>query len=382
MTKRLRIGYMPLTDAALLHVAETRGFAAERGLDLDLVRETSWANIRDKLAIGHFDAAHLLAPAAIASAIGIGQMDVPLVAPLALGLNGNAITVSEALFEALRQEARGDLADPRVTATALARIVANRRAAGQAPLTFGHVFPFSTHHYQLRLWLRAGGLAADEDVRLIVVPPPFTVETLRKGQVDGFCVGAPWSSLAVAAGVGIIVHAGVDLVRDCPEKVLAFRADWARSHADEVRALAEAIRDASLWAADATNMAELIDLLSAAAGSGVTAELIGRFLARPESRQSPPVATMGLRLDPGAIVADRAHALWLFAQMVAAGQTAYEPALAEAAANVYRPDLGLGTGGHVDLPESFDGLAFSPDDLPAYLSKLLPAGRQKTFRAP
>lgn len=380
MTKRLRVGYMPLTDAALLHVAKARGFAAEHGLDLDLVRETSWANVRDKLAIGHFDAAHMLAPAAIASAIGLGHMDVPLVTPLALGLNGNAITVSHALFEALLLEARGDLDDPRVTATALARIVANRRAAGQAALTFGHVFPFSTHHYQLRLWLRAGGIAADEDVRLIVVPPPFMIETLRKGQVDGFCVGAPWSSLAVAAGVGIIVHGGVDLVRNCPEKVLAFRAEWAQSHLDEVRALAEAIRDASQWAADAANSAALIDVLAAVADPAVSPDMIGRILAAPVSRQLSPIETMGLRLDPGAIVVDGTQALWLLAQMVAAGQATYKPALAEAAVAVYRPDLGPPASGPAHVPETFDGVAFLPDDIPSYLSKLLPAGPHETAR--
>jgi len=200
MTTRLRIGYVPLTDAALLHVAKAQHFAAARGVEIELVADSSWANIRDKLVAGHFDAAHMLAPAAIAVSLGIGQIEAPLVAPVALGLNGNAITVSQALFETLLHEAQGDLADPRVTAKALARIVARRRAAGEAPLTFGHVFPFSSHHYQLRLWLRAGDLDPDEDVRLVVVPPPFMVWTLRKGQLDGFCVGAPWNSLAVAAG--------------------------------------------------------------------------------------------------------------------------------------------------------------------------------------
>jgi NitT/TauT family transport system ATP-binding protein len=185
MTKRLRIGYVPLTDAALLHVAKAQHFAAARGVEIELVADSSWANIRDKLVAGHFDAAHMLAPAAIAVSLGIGQIEAPLVAPVALGLNGNAITVSQALFEALRQEAQGEVADPRVTAKALATIVARRRESGEAPLTFGHVFPFSSHHYQLRLWLQAGHLDPDEDVKLVVVPPPFMVWTLRKGQLDG-----------------------------------------------------------------------------------------------------------------------------------------------------------------------------------------------------
>ena len=94
MTKRLRIGYVPLTDAALLHVAKAQHFAAARGVEIELVADTSWANIRDKLVAGHFDAAHMLAPAAIAVSLGIGQIEAPLVAPVALGLNGNAITLS------------------------------------------------------------------------------------------------------------------------------------------------------------------------------------------------------------------------------------------------------------------------------------------------
>lgn len=380
MTKRLRVGYMPLTDSALLHIAAARGFAAAHGLELDLVRETSWANIRDKLAIGHFDAAHMLAPAAIASAIGIGHMDVPFVAPVALGLNGNAITVSHALHEALRSEAEGDLADPWVTATALARVVAKRRAAGQDALTLGHVFPFSTHHYQLRLWLRAGGIVADEDIRLIVVPPPFMIETLRKGQVDGFCVGAPWSSLAVAAGVGIIVHTGVDLVRNCPEKVLAFRADFADTRAEEIHALAAAIHDASLWAADPASRAELVSLLAVVTDHGVTTETIAQILGVPAPRTGSPAVTMGLRLDPEAIVADGSHALWLYAHMVAAGQASYDPALADAACSVYRPDLGPPGYEAADAPETFDDIAFSPDDISAYLGRLLTASRHEPFR--
>ena len=105
MTKSLRIGYVPLTDAALLHVAKAQHFAAARGFEIELVADSSWANIRDKLVAGHFDAAHMLAPAAIAVSLGIGQIEAALVAPVALGLNGNAITLSKALFKLLLQEA-------------------------------------------------------------------------------------------------------------------------------------------------------------------------------------------------------------------------------------------------------------------------------------
>src|SRR5215468_9378867 len=114
--KRLRIGFIPLCDATALIVAVDKGFAAAEGLDVDLVREVSWSNMRDKLNIGLFDAAHLIAPVAIASTLGLGHVRVPIIAPLGLGVNGNAITVSPALHDAIKEAAQGDLADPMVTA--------------------------------------------------------------------------------------------------------------------------------------------------------------------------------------------------------------------------------------------------------------------------
>src|SRR5262245_24900868 len=133
----LRIGFIPLADAAALIVAVAKGFAHAQGLDVELVREISWSNVRDRLNIGQFDAAHLLAPVAIASSLGLGHVRVPILAPFNLGLNGNAITVTTALHAALRAAADGDIADPKVSAVALARVVAERKRKGAAPLTFG-----------------------------------------------------------------------------------------------------------------------------------------------------------------------------------------------------------------------------------------------------
>src|SRR5450759_5768579 len=116
MTKPLCIGFIPLVDAAALIVAVDKGFAAAQGLDIVLVREVSWSNVRDKLNIGLFDAAHLLSPVAIASSLGIGHVRVPIIAPFNLGLNGNAITLSPRLFAALANAADGDIADPMVSA--------------------------------------------------------------------------------------------------------------------------------------------------------------------------------------------------------------------------------------------------------------------------
>ena len=111
---RLRIGFIPLCDATALIVAVDKGFTAAEGLDVELIREVSWSNMRDKLNIGLFDAAHLIAPVAIASSLGLGHVKVPIVAPFGLGMNGNAITVSPALYASIAAAAEGNLADPLV----------------------------------------------------------------------------------------------------------------------------------------------------------------------------------------------------------------------------------------------------------------------------
>jgi ABC-type nitrate/sulfonate/bicarbonate transport system substrate-binding protein len=148
--KTLRIGYLPLLDAGLLLVASAKHFDREEGLCFELHREPSWANLRDKLAFGLYDAAHMLAPAVVASALGLNGFPMAMTGVAALGLDGNSITVSPALAENIA-------GTPTVSARALETLAKARRVAGQPPLRFAHVFPYSLHHYQLLLWLRAGG---------------------------------------------------------------------------------------------------------------------------------------------------------------------------------------------------------------------------------
>ena len=241
MSTPLHIGFIPLIDAAALIVAVDKGFAKAEGLDVTLAREVSWSNVRDKLNIGLFDAAHLLAPVAIASSLGFGHVKVPITASFNLALNGNAITVSPALHAAILGELEGDRFDPMATARALARVVAARRKRGAEPLTFGMTFPFSTHNYQLRFWMAAGGVDPDEDVRMVVLPPPFMVDSLANKQVDAFCVGAPWNSIAVDLGIGHILHFVSDILLRAVEKVLAVRQGWAERNRDVVAALVRAL---------------------------------------------------------------------------------------------------------------------------------------------
>lgn len=379
MTGPLRIGFIPLVDAAALIVAVDKGFTAAEGLDVTLVREVSWSNIRDKLNIGLFDAAHLLAPVAIASSLGLGHVKVPIVAPFNLGLNGNAITVSPALHAAIMGEIDGDRRDPMATAQALARVVAKRRQGGAEPLTFGMTFPFSTHNYQLRFWMAAGGVDPDEDVRLVVLPPPYMVDSLANGHVDAFCVGAPWNSVAVDLGIGHILHFVSDILVRAVEKVLAARQDWAEKNPQVLAALVRAHIRASEFIEEPQNRAEAARILSGPERIGVDAEVIqrtlgGRLKISPDGtmRESSRYLLVGRE---GATRPDPAQAAWLYAQMVRWGQTALRPEALKIAMGVFRPDLYDAAMGPQDKPAdasgaigAFAGPAFDPNDIQGHLA--------------
>jgi NitT/TauT family transport system ATP-binding protein len=380
--KPLRIGFIPLVDAAALIVAVDKGFTAAEGLDVTLVREVSWSNVRDKLNIGLFDAAHLLAPVAIASSLGLAQVKVPIVAPFNLGLNGNAITVSPALHAAIMGEADGDPVNPLVTGKALARVVDARRKAGAEPLTFGMTFPYSTHNYQLRFWLAAGGIDPDEDVRLVVLPPPYMVDSLANGHVDAFCVGAPWNSIAVDFGVGHILHFVSDILARAAEKVLAVRERWAQENPLVLAKLTRAHGRAADFIERPENRGEVARILAKPDRIGVDAEVIqrtldGRLKVSPDGtfRQSERYLLIGRE---GAGRPDPVQAAWLYAQMVRWGQATYSPDALVAAKKVFRPDLydtalGSPVGSTSDVPDgigAFTGSGFDAHDIASYLTSL------------
>ncbi|MFK5598121.1 CmpA/NrtA family ABC transporter substrate-binding protein [Methylobacterium sp. HMF5984] len=333
---RLHLGYVPLCDAAPVIAAHEMGFARAEGLDLDLTAEPSWATLRDRLALGYLDAAHILAPLALASALGLSGPPSDLIVPLSLSLNGNAITLSGSLWAAMAPESER-LAD---VARAFARVARAGRQAGK-PLTLGTVHPFSSHTYQLRLFAEAGGLDPAA-VRLVAVPPQHSVEALSRGIVDGFCAGAPWNAVAVAAGLGRIAALGCEVAPDAPEKVLAVapRLDGA------IPALVRAVARAGRWCADPANRSELAHRLARRAYLNLDSALIARTLegtivldGTGLQREAPDY----LRLDAAAQEPRAAHAGWVLAQMKAAGQGPLDDLLPAAEA-VYRPDLYAAAG--------------------------------------
>ncbi len=154
---RVRLGFVPLTDCAPLVIARERGFFREEGVDVTLSREPSWANVRDKLAVGALDGAQLLAPMSLSTSLGIDGVDVPLTVPLCLDLNGNAITVSTALAAHIAELTPGSGSDPMTIGNGLRSVIDAHRRSGRPPLAFAVVFPFSCHNYTLRCQSPATG---------------------------------------------------------------------------------------------------------------------------------------------------------------------------------------------------------------------------------
>lgn len=315
MSRQVRLGFVPLSDAAGLIVAQGLGFFAEEGLEVELVREASWATIRDKVAVGALDGAHMLAPMALAQTLGIGCEATPLVAPLALATDGSAITVSTRL---------GLGADP--SATGLAKLVAQRREMGASPLTFSVVFPFSTHNYLLRLWMAQAELDPDQDVRLIISPPPRMAELLAGGVIEGFCAGEPWNAVAVGDGVGVVAARASEVAPGAPDKVLVVTEAWANDHPDVLQAVLRATLRGLRWADAPENRRTLALMLAAPEYLGVPVETLAAGLRQMIFHRN------------GVTRPEPAQATWLLDQMRRWGQVA-EGFDVRAAESVYRPDL-------------------------------------------
>lgn len=383
----IRLGFIPLLDAAIPIVAADKGFAASEGIALALVRETSWANIRDRLAIGHFEAAHLLAPMPVAAALGLTPLDVPLIAPMALGLGGNAITVSDALWTQMRA-ARPDVIanDPVSVGAALKAALAGRQGARR--LTFAVVHPYSAHNYELRYWLAASGIRPDADLDLAILPPPLMPDALAAGTIDGFCVGEPWNSNAARRFGGRIVLTKSAIWRAGPEKVLGIRADWAERHPDALAALLRAMLAAARWCTAPENAGELVALLARADRLNLPEEdiatpLSGRMpLADGTRHRLEDFMAFGGGMPPEGIMANtplRGAALWFLSQMARWGQTTLTPEAAARAAASFRPDLFLpvadaGSAGNALPPLQplggfFDGESFDPAAIEAYVAR-------------
>lgn len=335
----LSIAFLPLTDSAVLVAAHEMGFAREAGIALDLVRTESWATVRDRLVYGQVQAAHMLAPLAIAVTLGLSQHPAAIAAPFKLSLNGNALTMSNAFAAALDPDRTRRVNDPLAAAHDFAAAIGLHH---RKPVV-GIVHRFSSHALMLRYWLGSAGIDPDRDLALRVLPPSLMAEALRAGEIDGFTAGEPWSSVAVAEGLGEIVAIGSRIWQRGVEKVLAMRADWMEANPELVDRLLVALSHAAAWCDDPANRQELAKLLARPEYVGQPVErlmpaLSGKMIVRAGDA---PVEIPDFMLfhREAAAFPWRSQALWIYSQLVRWRQVKADKKTERLAADVFRSDV-------------------------------------------
>ena len=366
---KIKVGFIPIIDCAPIVLAEELGAYERQGLEVEIRREVSWANVRDKLALGKLDASHILAPLPLALTLGIDSVSVPVVNAMTLQVNGNALTLSNGLWREM-EDAAPELvkAGRPLDARAIAAVVARRAASGAKPLVLASVFPYSPQNYMTRLWLSSAGIDPDRDVRMAVVPPPHTVAYLSGGAIDGYCVGEPWNQQSEALGIGRIAITGPDIWRGMPEKVLGCTESWAANNPNTLRALIRALIEACLWLDEPANRPEAARILSSPRYLNMPAEVMSRTLDLPGFH----VFQRNAANFPW-----RSHADWFLAQMMRWKQAPADTDIKAVADRVYRTDIYRAAAREmgVDCPET--------DRLPpgGHGEPLLPAHDDKSANA-
>lgn len=397
-TTPFRIGFLPLVDAALPILARELGFAEAEGIALELVRDMSWATVNDRLLYGHSDAAHLLAPLAIATTLGLGRPATPLSVPFVLGLNGNAITLRPDL--AAQVTAVGAPGDVAAIGARLAEVAQAARERG-TPFRFGVVHRYSSHNYMLRYWLIGCGIDPDRDVAIVTVAPPFAADALAAGEIDGICVGEPWNSVAVDRGVGVIVAVTSQIWLRGVEKVLAMRTARMEEDPDLTHRLLRALYRAGVAFVDPARREDIAAILAGPDYLDGSATLIGHAISDrivfAQGAAPIDVPDFMFQHREAANFPWVSQAAWLYAQMCIAGHATPNPNDYDAAQRVFRPDvyraalrplgvplpgasskleggiveaLGVGTTqGRLILGADrfFDARSFDPADLTGYL---------------
>jgi two-component system, oxyanion-binding sensor len=336
----LRIGFVPLVDAALPILAHELGFAEEEGLRLDLVRDMSWATVSDRLLYGHTDAAHLVAPLAIATTLGLGRRPISLSVPFVLGLNGNAITLRADLAAQVTEIGRpGDVTK---IGLKLATVAMAAKATGKK-LRLGVVHRYSSHNYMLRYWLTGSGLDPNDDVEIVTVAPPYAADALASGEVDGICVGEPWNSVAVDRGAGVIAAVTAQIWQRGVEKVLAVRTERLEADPEPVHALLRALHRAGQAFIDPAQLDTVCNILARPDYINGSANLIRRAVSDhilfAQGHDPVHVPDFMFQHREAANFPWVSQAAWLYAQMGAAGHVTPNVADYVTAQRVFRPDI-------------------------------------------
>ncbi|MBF6057107.1 CmpA/NrtA family ABC transporter substrate-binding protein [Thiomicrorhabdus heinhorstiae] len=357
----LKFGFIKLTDMAPLAIAYEKGYFEDEGLYVQLEAQANWKVLLDRVIDGQLDGAHMLAGQPIAATIGYGTK-ANVITPISMDLNGNAITVSNKTWEAMKScvEMKDGKPVHPISAAALKPVVKSYKDAGK-PFKMGMVFPVSTHNYELRYWLAAGGLnpgyyAPDKgdtsgtlkaDVLLSVTPPPQMPATMEAGTIEGYCVGEPWNQQAVFKGIGVPVISDNSIQKNNPEKVFGLREDFYEKYPNTTIRIVKAMIRAAYWLDEQNNKNRpaAVKILSQPNYVGADYKVIansmtGTFEYEKGDKRSEPDFNVFFRYN--ATYPYYSDAIWYMTQMRRWGQISEQKSddwYKQMAKKVYRPDI-------------------------------------------
>lgn len=339
----IQAGFIPLNDAAILIIAKECGFAAKEGIDLHLHRETSWATLRDKLAIGLFDAAHLLAPMPVADVCGLFPLSLDIVTPMALGVGGNMVTMSRSVWEEHWGASTKGEFEAMIAGRRLRTMIEERKAKDMPVLKFGVVHPYSAHNYELRYWLAGCSIDPDLDVEIVILPPSMMPAALQAGAIDAYCVGEPWSSVAIKQGYGVLLTTKAHIWQSSPEKVLGVRQAFTIEQPEAHLALLRALYRAAYFIEQPGNIPQICDILSRPTYLGLPpnqlkAGFSGTLDTGFPEKSRLHMSDFYLSCSRAAIFPWASHALWFYSQMIRWGHATWSERLVRKITSICAPD--------------------------------------------
>ncbi len=359
--EELKFGFIKLTDMAPLAIAYEKGYFEDEGLYVTLEAQANWKVLLDRVIDGQLDGAHMLAGQPLGATIGFGTQS-HIITAFSMDLNGNGITVSNDVWAEMEKHIPVENGKPvhPIKADYLKPVVESYKQAGK-PFKMGMVFPVSTHNYELRYWLAAGGIhpgyyaphkgdtsgQIDAQALLSVTPPPQMPATMEAGTIFGYCVGEPWNQQAVFKGIGVPVITDYEIWKNNPEKVFGVSKTWAEENPNTHIRVVKAMIRAAMWL-DANNNAnrpEAVKILAKSSYVGADADVIANSMTgtfeyeKGDKREVPDFNTF---FRHNATYPFYSDAIWYLTQMRRWGQIA-EPKsddwYMQTAKSVYRPDI-------------------------------------------
>lgn len=387
-TTKIKLGYIPIVEAAPLIVAKEKGFFARYGMtEVDIAKQANWGAARDNLEIGsggggvdggqwQMPMPYLISEGKITK----GNVKIPMYVLCQLNTQGNGIAIASKHKGKIGLKLAGTKS-----------IFDGLKSSG-TQFTAAYTFPHANQDFWIRYWLAAGGIDPDKEVKLLTVPAAQTVANMKTGTMDAFSTGDPWPFRIVKDGIGYMAALTAEIWKDHPEEYLAIRADWVDKHPKATKALLKGIMEAQKWCDDFNNRQELVQILSSRNYFGVPPEvLLEPFMGKYDMGDGriiddKSMATYYWKDSKGNVSYPyKSHDLWFLTESVRWGflpadtmtnakqlidKVNREDLWREAAKEAGFAAADIPTNTSRGIEEFFDGIKFDPADPMAYLKSL------------